>query len=75
MAIQMLTYDPPLAELSCDECGEAEELDGYTFEEAVEYAVENKWHRLYEDDQWLNFCPGDKCIQAHRNKSAGDFFA
>lgn len=75
MSIVMDHNDPPEAQVQCDECGEVEVLEGYTFEEAVEWTKEEGWHRLFEDDQWLNFCPGDKCLAAHRNKSAGDFFA
>lgn len=61
------------SELTCDECGEMEVLEGYDFMETVDWAAENGWSKVMSEGTWMNFC-SPECEQIHKNREAGSTF-
>lgn len=43
-------------EVTCDDCGECEEIEG-DFDDCISFIKESKWSTRKEDGEWLNYCP------------------
>lgn len=42
-------------EISCDDCGESEEIEG-DFQDCISFLKENNWLITKEDGKWEHFC-------------------
>ena len=60
MSIEKIRWDrdgfDEAFEITCDECGECEEIDG-DFNECIDWTKENGWKTVKEGRDWCNYCP------------------
>ena len=58
----MISIDNGMFYLSCDVCGDIAEPAFETFDEAVDYKVDEGWKSQRRDSEWEDVCPD--CVRS-----------